>query len=63
MGLPSKLKALVWLASSLYKTGASRRGLPRVRQARAAAKDRALLRFLTGLEVRIRRALSVGANS
>ena len=54
-GLPTNLKAhaLAWLASSFYKTGNPRRGLPRLRQSRAIAKDRALLKFLDGLEARI----------
>jgi hypothetical protein len=56
-------QALAWLTSSLYKTGASLKALLRVRQVRAAAKDRALLKFLTGLEARIKRALNLGAIS
>jgi tetratricopeptide (TPR) repeat protein len=48
-----KAQALAWLASSLYKTGKPRRATSRLRQSRAIAKDRALLKFLDGLEARI----------
>jgi len=58
-GLENALKAqaLAWLASSLYKTGGLRRALSRLRQAREIAKDRKLLKFLRGLEIRINRSL------
>jgi hypothetical protein len=57
-GLPPNLKAqaLAWLASSLSKTGAPKRALGRIHQARNITKSLKLLKFLDGLESRITRS-------
>ncbi len=54
--LPLKAEALAWLASSLYKTGAPKHALTRIRQSREIAKSHELRKFLDGLESRIIRS-------
>jgi len=60
LGLPSTVRAdaLAWLASSLYKSGRPRRALSTIGRARRIARDAELLKFLYGLERRVRRSLA-----
>jgi hypothetical protein len=50
----TKAQCLAWLASSLYKTGSATDALQCVESSRELALDAKLIRFLYGLEKRIR---------
>jgi hypothetical protein len=54
-------ECLAWLASSLYKTGRSADALERLRAAREATQSSELMRFLAGLERRIRARIAIDA--
>lgn len=56
MGLTGETRAecLAWLASSLYKTGRTPEALERLREAREATESRQLIKFLAGLDRRVR---------
>lgn len=58
---PTRSKALVWLASSLYKTGRSTDALHRIHEARVNA-DAELQRFLHGLERRLKQDTAYRGN-
>ena len=53
-----RMKALAWLASSLYKTGKPEEALKRVAELIKIA-DKELFMFLTGLEKRIQKSMRV----
>src|SRR5215467_10742323 len=59
LGLPRRLRvqALVWLASSLYKTGSPEVALATLQKAKRLKSDPQLRGFLDGLERRISRSL------
>jgi len=54
----TKAKALAWLASSLYKTDKPKEGFEKLKQSQEIATDKSLIKFLTGLEKRIKSKLS-----
>ena len=49
-----RAECLAWLASSLHKTGRPEEALDRLREARDATSSAELMKFLLGLERRIR---------
>lgn len=53
----TKAKCLVWLASSLYKTGRQKAALRRCKEAMKITRNKKLLKFLRGLEKRINNSL------
>ena len=53
----TKAKALAWLASSLYKTGEPKEGWKKLQQSQAITTDKDLIKFLTGLQKRIKSKL------
>jgi tetratricopeptide (TPR) repeat protein len=46
---PTRVQALAWLASSLYKTGKPRAALARAEESLSGTQDAQLTRFLIGL--------------
>ena len=54
-----RAECLAWLASSLYKTGRPDEALERVGHAREATESRELMRFLAGLERRVRAKMAL----
>ncbi len=54
----TKVRALAWLASSLYKTGSPEEALARVDEALAVAEEPELIGFLERLRWRAGRAIS-----
>lgn len=57
----TKVKAMAWLASSLYKIGRPTTAMRYVNQAMAADCPPELMRFLVGLRGRIRRKITAAA--
>lgn len=61
LGLSGETRAecMAWLASSLYKTDRANEALERLRQAREATRSQELMRFLVGLDRRVRARMAL----